>query len=553
MRTTIFVFFFLLVFFQCSKANKYVVGFSKDYPPYNYFNNNNELVGFNVDILNAIKKLYQLDINIKTEEWNKINQELENGTIDAVAGAHYSGGPDHRFLYSRSIINTEHCFLYNSKFNYNFSIEKFRSMQQPIVVLWESDVLTRYILSINPTAKLKFVDSYSQLISLLDNKEVTCAFAQRIISNFYAAKSGKEYILNLNHRILERNMGFKINPDSPELAKMLDNGLEIIFANGEYQKIYDKWIAQYEYKNNIRYTYLRYSIIGTLIILALFLLSLGANYILKSRIDSKTKDLQEQLMLNSKIMHELEEQKLKAIESEKMKTAFLANMSHEIRTPMNGIIGFTDLLKNTKYSDGEYEHFIDLIQQSGYRMLETINNIIDVSKLESGLEKVKYTQIDIKRIFEELHSFFIPEAKNKGLQLLLHDKNPNSSSVFITDEHKINSILTNLIKNALKFTYDGYVKISFLVNQETVDFWIEDTGIGIIKEKQSTIFDQFVQADTSYSREFEGSGLGLSITKGYTNLLGGSISLTSEAHKGTIFHVTIPNRIEYPEKTTLFV
>ncbi|MCW3805041.1 transporter substrate-binding domain-containing protein [Marinilabiliaceae bacterium D04] len=528
-------------------GEEYEIGFSNYYPPYNYLNDDGELVGFNVDILNAIKKLYQIDIKINVSDWSTANKNLEEGKLAGVAGAHYSGSHDNNYIYSRSIVNTEHCFLYNRNYHPNFSIEKFRSMREPTVALWKSDVLVGYIKSINPTTKFKFVNSYGELITMLDRTETTCIFAQRVISIYHAQKAGKDYILNLNHRILERNMGFKISKNNPDLAQIINNGLEVIFATGEYHKIYEKWIAPYEHNDNYWGRNIRYIITGSSLILGLFLLSLGVNYILKSRINKKTLDLQQQLELNSKIVKELEKQKIKAIESEKIKTAFLANMSHEIRTPMNGIIGFTDLLKNCNYSESEHKHFIDLIQQSGYRMMDTINNIIDVSKLESGLEQTKHAKVNIQKIVTELHSFFLPEAKNKELQLFSEEICTAPVETFISDEYKINSILTNLIKNAIKFTKTGHIKITYCISNDYADFWIEDTGIGISKAKQSTIFDQFVQEDLSHSRGFEGSGLGLSISKGYATLLGGSISLESETQKGSKFHVRIPNL----DKTTI--
>lgn len=267
------------------------------------------------------------------------------------------------------------------------------------------------------------------------------------------------------------------------------------------------------------------------------------------KVREKTKDLRQQLKLNSEIMNELEEQKLKAEESDKMKSAFLANMSHEIRTPMNGILGFTDLLKSADYSSEKQAMFIRIIQQSGNRMLETINNIIDVSKLESGLEKINTKEVDIKNLVNQLYNFFKPESSSKKLDLKLIENNGNSLK-FYTDEYKLNSILTNLIKNALKFTSSGQIEISYAVTDDFAEFWIKDTGIGIPKDKQKAIFDEFVQADYSHSSGFEGSGLGLSISKGYVNLLKGEINFESESNVGTTFYVKIPNSIEYSHIVT---
>jgi len=209
---------------------------------------------------------------------------------------------------------------------------------------------------------------------------------------------------------------------------------------------------------------------------------------------------------------------------------------------MNGILGFTELLKSDEYSKKEQQQFIEVIQQSGNRMLSTINNIIDVSKLESGAEKMKITEVDIKEILDELLIFFTPEAKDKGLSLSISNANSTISVPFCTDEYKLNSILTNLIKNALKFTNDGFIKVEYTISNEQVEFTISDSGIGITQDKLNTIFDQFEQADSSHINGFEGSGLGLSISKGYVELLDGTIRVESELNSGTSFYVILPNK-----------
>lgn len=535
------IWLFLVFISNGLTAQSYEIFFSANYPPYQFINDQGELVGFNVDVFNAIQELYHCDINISSGSWDEINYALENGEVDAIAGYHYPGTPDNNFLYTRSTINTAHCFIYNSLNIKRFSLEQFRSLKEPLVGLWENDVLAHYVHSINPSAKFLFLQEYEDLIDLLDRKDVTCIFAQRGGANYYIKKYNKDYIRFLDHRILERNMGFKVVKDKPELAELLNNGLEVLFANGEYQRIYEKWDTENDLNNYNWQNYYKYIVAGGVFIITLFLLLLIINRILKSKVKSKTKDLQQQLKLNSEMMAELEKQKLIAEESDKMKSVFLANMSHEIRTPMNGILGFTELLKMQDHSPEEQVQFINIIEQSGQRMLSTINNIIDVSKLESGIEKPSYSHINIKSILNQLQYFFTPETKAKGIELIIEEIKVNHSSSFFSDEYKLNSILTNLIKNSIKFTRKGFVAVTYQITEQGLELMVKDTGIGIALDKQATIFEQFVQADTSLSRNFEGSGLGLSITKGYVSLLGGTIKLESEPEKGTSFHVFIPN------------
>lgn len=520
--------------------SQYQIMFSDNYPPYNYLSEEGDLVGFNIDILKAIDDLYESDIFVSGGNWKAINKELQNGKIQAIGGVHYPGSRENNFVYTRSAVNTSHCFLYNSNYINDFSLEYLRTKKDPLVALWKNDVLIHYVLSINPSTQFLFIDNYQDLIRSLDNKEVSCIISQRVGSMFYAQKLNKDYIEATEHRILERNMGFKVSEDDQELATLLNNGLEVILANGEYQKIHAKWISKYNRGRDDWHKHIKVILITGSLILVLILLLITFNWILQIRVRNKTKDLQEQLELNSNIMIELEKQKFKAEESDKFKTAFLANMSHEIRTPMNGIIGFAELLKDDDNTHDEQNHFIGIIQKSGYRMLDTINNIIDISKLESGVETPQYEDVNIDSMVHELQNFFSIEAKTKGLTLVFNEQ-LFVSGPFYTDEYKLNSILTNLIKNAIKFTHKGYIEVTYSITEAMAEFTVKDTGIGIPTDKQSSIFDEFVQADFSHSNGFEGSGLGLSISKGYAKLLNGDLSLESEANKGTRFSVRIPN------------
>uniref|UniRef100_UPI003216D418 ATP-binding protein n=1 Tax=uncultured Draconibacterium sp. TaxID=1573823 RepID=UPI003216D418 len=237
---------------------------------------------------------------------------------------------------------------------------------------------------------------------------------------------------------------------------------------------------------------------------------------------------------------ELLKAKEKAEESDRLKSAFLANMSHEIRTPMNGILGFADLLKSQKYTSEQQAGFIDIIKKSGERMLATINNIIDISKIESGVETVQISQISIGEIINELYHFFLPEATQRGLEIEINEPEDKSNDFFLSDGYKLNAILTNLIKNALKFTIRGKISIGYSISDTTLEFYVSDTGLGIPVDKQASIFNYFVQANNSTSRGYEGSGLGLSISKGYVELLNGEIRMESIPGKGTSFYVNIP-------------
>lgn len=237
---------------------------------------------------------------------------------------------------------------------------------------------------------------------------------------------------------------------------------------------------------------------------------------------------------------ELKAAKEKAEESEQLKTAFLANMSHEIRTPMNGILGFTELLKEPMLTGEEQQKYIGIIEKSGARLLNIINDIISLSKVESGQKEISVSDTNINEQIEYIYTFFKPEVEKKGIQLSFKTTLPATESIIKTDREKIYAILTNLVKNAIKFTHEGSIEFGYEKVGQFLEFYVKDSGLGIPREQTETIFERFRQADVSLTRNYEGAGLGLTISKAYVEILGGRIWVESEAGKGSTFYFTIP-------------
>ncbi len=244
-----------------------------------------------------------------------------------------------------------------------------------------------------------------------------------------------------------------------------------------------------------------------------------------------------------KFEKELIEAKEKALESDRLKSAFLANMSHEIRTPMNGILGFTNLLSEPGLSNKEIREYIKIIQKSGERMLNTVNDLIDISKIETGQMQVVYSETTVKEQIVNLYNFFYPEAAEKGLSFIFKDEINPENVMIRTDIAKLDSILTNLIKNAIKYTQKGTIEIGAALNKNTLEVYVKDTGIGIPPDRHKAVFNRFEQADFGDTRAFEGSGLGLAIVKAYIEMMGGEIDLKSQPGVGSVFSFFIPVEI----------
>jgi PAS domain S-box-containing protein len=248
-----------------------------------------------------------------------------------------------------------------------------------------------------------------------------------------------------------------------------------------------------------------------------------------------------------KTKENLIEAKEKAEESDRLKSAFLANISHEIRTPMNGILGFASLLDKPDLTDDQIGDYASIIQKSGKRMLNIINDIVDISKIESGQMEIKNTEINLSETLTDLYAFFLKEAHEKELKLVLNI--PKESILIFADKTKLTAIITNLLKNALKYTKKGLVELGAELNENGVEIYVKDSGIGIPKGRLNAVFDRFVQADIEDKHAKEGAGLGLAISKAYAELMGGNLSVESVLGQGSTFKLALKtNSMEVKNK-----
>ncbi len=246
----------------------------------------------------------------------------------------------------------------------------------------------------------------------------------------------------------------------------------------------------------------------------------------------------EQLVLESN--QDLIIQKEKAEESNRLKTEFLNNMSHEIRTPMNGILGFTQFLEDDNLSSEKRTHYVNIIENSGNQLLQVIDDILEISKLETKQVKVIESKVNLNSTLLELFAIFDIKAKENKTPLYLIKGMKDEEATIYTDKTKLNKILSNLIENALKFTSYGFIEFGYKRKADEIVIYVKDTGIGISKSKFNAIFERFSQAEKGLSRKVGGLGLGLSIAKENSMLLGGDISVESTLNEGTTFFLNIP-------------
>lgn len=253
-----------------------------------------------------------------------------------------------------------------------------------------------------------------------------------------------------------------------------------------------------------------------------------------------------------RIENDLKEARDHAQESDRLKTSFLANMSHEIRTPMNGIIGFANLLRDPGLTVDKKDLFLKHIDNASSQLLNIIDDIIDISKIESGQMKISNKPVRINSILDEIYSSFFHRIRGdapgeKRVDFNLKKGNESNDFTIVCDDFRLSQIFNNLIGNAIKFTKEGHITFGYtLQDHRHVEFFVSDSGIGIPNNKIRLIFDRFGQVNQEQSHQLTGTGLGLPISKSLVNLMGGEMWVESTVGKGTTFFFTLPLVVEEP-------
>lgn len=543
------------------ESRKIIIGGDFNFPPYEFLDKNGNPDGFNVELTKAIAREMDLDVQIRLAPFGSIRNDLENGEIDMVQIMYYSQGREKKYL--MSVAHSQVSYALVGREEREYSSDLFDLKELSFVVM-NGDVMHDFLEEngFNFTT----ADTQEEALYWLSTGRFDCALVTKIPAAHWIKlnKWDNLKIQNINIPLQEGCYATLI--ENEKLAALFSEGIRLVKESGQYREIYTKWMGEYEDENINFLVALKYLSFFLIPITIILLMILFWSNTLRKQVRIKTYNLQKEievrqeveLLLSEKnieiekhntqlkthlseieqINRELKVAKEKAEESDRLKSAFLSNMSHEIRTPMNGILGFIDLLQNQDISDEEQKKYFDIVSKSGERLLSTINDIIEISKIESNQSTVNLSEIDVNGLLDFHLSFFKPETEAKGVQLLLSSQLGKPSHAR-TDKSKLDSILTNLLKNAVKFCSEGIIEFGCEQKGEFLQFFVKDTGKGIPKDRQRAIFNRFEQAELGITRGYEGSGLGLSISKAYAEMLGGEIWVESEVDKGSTFYFTI--------------
>ncbi|MDR5589240.1 ATP-binding protein [Christiangramia sp. SM2212] len=500
-------------------------------PPKIFTNEKGDADGIFVDIINYIAEKEHLKVRYIHKDWADLLTAASNGEIDIVPDVAYSKSRDSIFKFNSVPVISSWLEIYTTP---NNKIGEVLELEGKRIGVLEGSVQEEYLRDdlkdeLDIDYEILTFSTYPESIASLENSEIDVLLATRFFyfSELYDEKS----IVATGIMLRPGNLylAFSKNVDS-NLIVLFDKNLSQLKndSNSEYYKIIHDWFNR-DVSSPFP-VYLKYIILGLLLIL---ILATVFTFLLRREVREKTKALEQR---NAELLKAKE----KAEESERLKTAFLQNMSHEIRTPMNGILGFMRLMRSENLDKDAQKKYIDIVSKSGKRLLTTINNILEFSKIRSKIVEVRIRLVNVEEVMNYHLQFFQTLAREKDVEFSIKEQITGAEALIESDRNILDGILTNLISNAIKFCKAGEVSFGNYQENDMLVFYVQDTGEGISEERIKAIFNPFVQGDQELSRAYEGSGLGLSIVKEYIDLIQGDIWVESEVGEGSTFYFSIP-------------
>jgi len=499
----------------------------KSFAPVDFIGNEGVQKGITSDIQKLIEERinYQF-ISVNKDSWSEMINSVKYRENDIIANIQNTEERQQFLKFTSPYISIPNVIIVNKNAEDELTLSDLSDKKVAIV---EDYATINFSKTINPNIQIVEVKDNIKGLQMIAFNQVDALIVDIAIASYYIETLGISNLKIAGNINYDWNLCIATNKDAEMLHSILQKGLDAI-SQDEIKAIYSKWIhleiTPFYKTKEFWFTILSLILISVIIIITILLW----NKTLKQKVKQKTR--------------ELIKAKEKAEESDKLKTEFIRNMSHEIRTPMNGIVGFTQFLSNNNLNNEEKEEYISIIQNSGNQLLRIINDILEISKLATNQVTATEQEICLNKLLHELLSVFEITAKRNKLPLLLKKKLTDTESTIYTDETKLNKILSNLLENALKYTPKGFVELGYYVKWDAkplqLIIYVKDTGIGVSRDNQSSIFSSFYQENKELSKNLGGLGLGLSIAQENAKLLGGKISIRSKKGKGSTFSITLP-------------
>ncbi len=508
---------------------RYVI--DNDWMPIEYFSQELDAhAGITSSYLELITQKTGLHFElVKTDSWSESTQLVKERKADLYTCVAKNSEREKYVKFSKPYFKLPQVFVTNESVDYIADIKELYGKK---IVLVKDYYITNIIKKQHPKINIIEVNKITDALKLLTDKKAYAYIDALPIVSYYIQKIGFSNLKISGMSEYETKFSMAMRNDfSKEGIEVINKALNSI-SEEEKSTIYNKWLSV-KYEKEIDYT-LVWQIASALLIVIMIILFYTRKLFMEIE---KRKTVQMELEeLNKK----LEIATQKAISASKAKSDFLSNMSHEIRTPMNAILGFAELL-DEKLQDRQLKSFVKTIRSSGETLLHLINDILDLSKIESGKLELIKSKVNVKNMIEESLGIFRLQATEKGLKLLV-EIDENMPVALLLDPVRFKEIIINLVANAMKFTDEGYIKVVAKVDEvynhkSKVDITIQvqDTGIGIAKSDQKKIFRTFEQRENQDLQKYGGTGLGLSISKKLAEMMNGSLEVESEVGSGSTF------------------
>jgi len=505
-----------------------------DYPPFEFINDDGEKDGFNVDLMREIANINNAELVVNLMPWHQVVDSMQHGSRTYVTSMYISDEREKLYLFS-----TPHNKVSQAMFMQDDSdIESFEDTKDKIIMVEKDDIMHDFVNDIHMTGEIKTYPNYTMAIKALADGKGDVVFCPLIQGLYFLDVNNIKGIDYHELPIPPLDYCYSISNRDSALLTTINEALLIARNDGTYERVYQEWYSTYKtpgFKTFVNKWLLPAIAVFILIILLVFLWG----YSLKKQVFQKTKALQFELNERKLIDKNLHQAKAKAEESDRLKTAFLANLSHEIRTPMNGIIGFSDLLLQEFPDNDSRKDHLEIIHKSSVQLLNIIEDIINMSKIETGNLTVNSTSFLVSDLMKDMKNLHEPMLDSKNIDFVLDIPEKSKNLRIKSDESKLKQVLQNLLSNAAKYTQEGKIHFGFERKGEYVEFFVEDTGKGVPESEHKKIFERFVQGEGKMYTPNSGTGLGLAIAKAYVELLGGSIQVESHNGKGSCFYFSV--------------
>ncbi len=499
-----------------------------DWLPYEAFDEDGQYIGQVADHLKIIQRMLGVEFEfIPTKTWTESVELAKSGEVDILSETS-SSFLSEQLLFTKNYSKTPVVFVMRNTEDYVDSFEQIRDQRIGLV---KDYGITSAVVTTYPNQKFYFFDSIQDALVGVSTRKIDAVFTNSPQALYNIKVLGLQNVRLVGKSDFDLSLAFAVQPDKPELVAILNRALDAIINSKEQQAIYDKWNAV-EYSEKINYR-LIYQILAAV----LFILAFGSLWLYKLK-----KEINRRKRIAKKLLIAEQDAKM----ANKAKSNFLAVISHELRTPLNGIMGMLELLEKSKLTS-EQMTMAHLARTSSENLLSILNDVLDFSKIEANKMDLIIEPANINEMIEACVNTLAQNAYDKGLFLEMF-VSPELNRQFQIDAARISQIVNNFLNNAIKFTSKGGVSVyaKLLSNDDgtnQLSISIKDTGIGISEDNQAKLFQDFVQVGVESQRQFSGSGLGLSICKRLSELMGGSIELESNMNFGT--KINYSQAVEY--------